>query len=447
MPTADDRITRRRFVGAAAGTLGAAALGGPAAALAKPHRRTPFDHVVVLMMENRSFDHFLGWVPGADGRQAGLVYRDAAGVPHATHALAPDYQGCGFADPDHSYLGGRVEYNGGRCDGWLRAGRNDVYSIGYYRRKDLSFFGPAVKSWTTFSRYFSGILAETYPNRFVQHAGQTDRLANNFSVSTLPTIWDRLAGAGLSGRYYFSDLPFLALWGGKYTSISHPIADFFKDCAAGTLPHVSYVDPTFLGEEAGTSADDHPHADIRNGEAFMNRIYRAVTTSPAWSRTALVINYDEWGGFFDHVPPPTRPLPPATRAAGDVDGRLGFRVPCLLVSPYARRGYVGRRQYDHTSILRMIEDRFNLAPLTVRDATANNLADELLPRAKRWTPQFDVPAGPFGGACPVPAPGDGDLTATRSAVGAARRGAARGSAEERDWDRLRELAQSTGWPV
>ena len=156
MPTADDRITRRRFVGAAAGTLGAAALGGPAAALAKPHRRTPFDHVVVLMMENRSFDHFLGWVPGADGRQAGLVYRDAAGVPHATHALAPDYQGCGLPDPDHSYEGGRVEYNGGRCDGWLRAGRNDVYAIGYYRRKDLAFFGPAVKSWTTFDRYFSG---------------------------------------------------------------------------------------------------------------------------------------------------------------------------------------------------------------------------------------------------------------------------------------------------
>ena len=146
MPTADDRITRRRFVGAAAGTLGAAALGGPAAALAKPHRRTPFDHVVVLMMENRSFDHFLGWVPGADGRQAGLVYRDEAGVPHATHALAPDFQGCGFADPDHSYQGGRVEYNGGRCDGWLRAGRNDDYAIGYYRRKDLAFFGPAVES-------------------------------------------------------------------------------------------------------------------------------------------------------------------------------------------------------------------------------------------------------------------------------------------------------------
>ena len=157
MASQDDRITRRRFVGAAAGTLGAAALGGPAAALAKPPRRALFDHVVVLMMENRSFDHFLGWVPGADGRQAGLVYRAKLGVPHATHALAPDFQGCGFADPDHSYEGGRVETTGGRCDGWLRAGDNDVFSIGYYRKRDLSFLGPAVRSWTTFSRYFSGI--------------------------------------------------------------------------------------------------------------------------------------------------------------------------------------------------------------------------------------------------------------------------------------------------
>ena len=240
MPTADDRITRRRFVGAAAGTLGAAALGGPAAALAKPHRRTPFDHVVVLMMENRSFDHFLGWVPGADGRQAGLVYRDAAGVPHATHALAPDYQGCGFADPDHSYLGGRVEYNGGRCDGWLRAGRNDVYSIGYYRSKDLSFFGPAAKSWTTFSRYFSGILAETYPNRFFQHAGQTDRLANNFSVLDAA---DDLGSPGRGG----AERPLLlqrparsSPCGAGSTSISRPIADFFtrlrgRDAAARLL--------------------------------------------------------------------------------------------------------------------------------------------------------------------------------------------------------------------
>src|SRR6267378_7084706 len=95
------------------------------------------EHVVVMMMENRSFDHFLGWLPDADGRQAGLSYLDPAGVGHPTYALAPDFQGCGHRDPDHSYAGGRAQYNAGACDGWLRV--NDTFSIGYYRQEDLPF--------------------------------------------------------------------------------------------------------------------------------------------------------------------------------------------------------------------------------------------------------------------------------------------------------------------
>ena len=109
----------------------------------------------------------------------------------------------------------------------------------------------------------------------------------------------------------------------------------------------------------------------------MNRIYESVTQSPAWSRALLIINFDEWGGFFDHVPPPLAPIPTADRAAGNVDGRLGFRTPTLLVSSLARRAHLSHKQYDHTSILRLIEWRWGLAPLTVRDATANNLAREL----------------------------------------------------------------------
>src|SRR5205807_9120847 len=101
-------------------------------------------------MENRSFDHFLGWLPGADGKQAGLTYVDAEGVPHSTFPLAPDFQGCGYGDPDHSYAGGRVEYNGGACDGCLRA--NDVFSIGYSRQEDLPFLGRAVLACRTFDR-------------------------------------------------------------------------------------------------------------------------------------------------------------------------------------------------------------------------------------------------------------------------------------------------------
>ena len=227
---------------------------------------------------------------------------------------------------------GRIEYNNGACDGWLRAGDNDEYAIGYYVKKDLDFYGPAVPYWTTCDRYFSAIMAGTFANRVYQHAAQTDRLRNTFELSTLPTIWDRLAAAGLEGRYYFSDLPFLALWGGSYISIARPFASFLADAAAGTLPHVSFVEPRFLGEELGLSNDDHPHADIRNGQAFLNLVYSAVTNSPAWSKTVFVINYDEWGGFFDHVPPTAAPIPPADQAAGNQDGLRGFRTPCLVIT-------------------------------------------------------------------------------------------------------------------
>ncbi len=417
------RTTRRRFVAGAAAAVGAAALGRPVlgARAADPG----FDHVVVVMMENRSFDHMLGWLPGADGRQAGLTYTDAAGAPHATHALAPDFQGCGHPDPDHSYEGGRVEYDGGACDGWLRAGANDDYAIGYYRQGDLAFLGQAVPQWTTFSRYFAAILAETYPNRVYQHAGQTDRLHNTTDISTLPTIWDRLASAGLRGRYYFSDIPFVALWGAKYIPISRPIAAFYADCALGTLPSVAFVDPRFEDEDSGTSGDDHPHADIRNGEAFMAGIYRAVTASPNWSRTVLIFNFDEWGGFFDHVAPPTAPIPRADAAAGNRDGRLGFRVPCLMVSPLARRAHVADRTYDHTSILKMIEARWSLPSLTVRDRTARDLAAELASKPNLTAPSYAVPTGPFGAPCGTPTT----------------------PASDEEWGPLLDLAKRTGWPI
>ena len=364
------------------------------------------------MMENRSFDHFFGWLPGSNGKQAGLTYRDSAGVSHPTHSLPPDYQGCGFLDPGHSYTDGRVQYHSGACDGFLFAGSdsdpsnglpnqaNDVFAIGYYRQSDLPFLGSTGPAFTVLDNYFCGIMAETYPNRFYMHAAQTDRLTNTTATSTLPTIWDRLQAGGFSGRYYFNDLPFLALWGTKYANISKPFAQFLADAQAGTLPNVAYVDPGFAGETTDDSNDDHPHADIRDGEAFLNQVYNAITSSPNWSKTILIINFDEWGGFFDHVPPPLAPIPSASAAAGDTDGRLGFRVPCVVISPYARRNFIGHEQFDHTSILKMIEWRFGLPPLTVRDQTANNLADVLnLASPDISTSAITVPMGPFGKPC------------------------------------------------
>jgi phospholipase C len=400
--------SRRQFIRGTSGLAAGLALGGglSSAFAATRNKKLPvpnksgIEHVVVVTMENRSFDHFLGWLPGANGKQSGLTCFDKSGGAHSTAPLAPDYQGCGHPDPDHSYQGARVEYNNGACDGWLKAGVNDDFSIGYYVQNDLPFLGSAASAWTTFDNYFAAILAPTYPNRIYQHAAQTDRLDDSIlPLSNLPTIWDRLADHSISRKYYFTDFPFLALWGAKYAGISGLITDFFSDCAAGTLPAVSFVDPGLLGESQGLSNDDHPHADIRNGEVFLNAIYQAVTSSPNWRNTVLIINFDEWGGFFDHVPPTRAPIPPADAALGS-DGLRGFRVPAIVISPWSPRGTIVKDLYDHTSVLKLIEWRWNLRPLTVRDANANNLAEALdFSQVNLSAPAFAVPGGVFGSLC------------------------------------------------
>jgi phospholipase C len=393
-------LTRRDFLGAtAAAALSAHPLAHRAlastAALPRP-ARSGIDHVVLVMMENRSFDHFLGWVPGADGKQAGLSYTDRAGVAHATFPLAPDFQGCSYADPSHSYDGARVEWNGGACDGWLRA--NDLWSIGYYRRQDLPFLGRAAPAFTTCDRFYASIMGPTFPNRIYSLSGVTDRLANVTSRIELPTIFDRFAAKRIPAAYYFGNFSFLLLYQ-KHAQISHPHATFFRQCRTGKLPAFSYIDPNYTFHDSGPASgnegnDDHPHADIRAGEYFLSQIYNAVRSSPAWSRTLLIITFDEWGGFYDHVPPP---------AAADVRPEYeqrGFRIPCVLISPFARRGHVAHGTYDHTSILKLLEWRWGLAPLSTRDAHAANLASALdFSRRNLKAPAIAAPKVVVGAAC------------------------------------------------
>jgi len=355
------------------------------------------EHIVVLLMENRSFDHFLGWVPGADGRQAGLTYLDDAGVPHATHHLT-DFQGLANNDPDHSYNGGRLQFNGGKLDGF-RKGRNDDFAIGYYSKADLPTSAQLVSNFTVCDRWFAGIMAPTFPNRLYTHSASTDRIVNNITpASTLPTIWDRLAAAKIFAQYYYTDLPVLALYGGKYGPISRPINEFFLRCIAGNLPAYSYVDPGFIGEDEGTSNDDHPHADIRRGQNLIGRVVKAITQSPAWSSTVLIISYDEWGGFFDHVRPPRFPDDVTTTGndpAHPDHSQAGFRVPTYIVSPFARRGVVAHTPLEHSAILKFVEWRYSLAPLTKRDNASYNLANILdFRRPNAVPPTITVPPDP-----------------------------------------------------
>jgi phospholipase C len=345
-------------------------------------------------MENRSFDHFLGWVPGANGRQAGLTYVDTNGVSHPTSPLAPDYTGCPHPDPDHSYDGSRMAYDGGALDGFLRAGTNDVYSIGYYTAADLPLFSAVAQNYLVCDRYFASILGPTFPNRLFLWAAQTDRLDDSVSLTSLPTIFDTLAAAGVSHRYFFNNLPFLALWGLKYVFSTGLFAEFLRSAASGTLPAVSFVDPIFTVLDDGTGNDDHPHADIRNGDAFLASIVHAVTSGPAWQKTVLVITFDEWGGFFDHVPPP-RVVAPNSVDPDEVNGHvlLGFRVPVVVVSPFTRNAGVSHTLIDHTSILKLIEWRWGLPPLTACDASAQigNLATAM----NFASPDVTVPAVPL----------------------------------------------------
>jgi phospholipase C len=427
-------MNRREFLQGLAGLSGAAAL------LSDP-ASSGIEHIVVVMMENRSFDHLLGWLPNSDGRQRGLWYPDAAGAYHPTFPLAPDFTGCGRVDPDHSYVGGRIQYNRGAMNGFLVQYEDDQYPIGYYAEADRPFLNALARWYTTLDRSFCSILGPTYPNRFFLHSAQTDRLSNTATLSTLPTIWDSLEREGVSHGYYYSNLPFLAFWGLKYLGFSRPYSRFLFDALTGALPAVSIVDPRFTFGEGGGN-DDHPHSDVRAGDAFLSQAFHAVAAGPDWSSTVFIVTYDEWGGFFDHVPPPRADA--ANGLDPDLVGgkaRLGLRVPTIVASPWSRGWALNPRvhhgTFDHTSILKLIEWRWGLRPLTARDASPDVL--NLVSVLDFDSPRVPVPWLPR----PVP-PSSPVCKETTAAAGVGRPA---GAAEDNNWQALLDSGLLAGWPV
>jgi phospholipase C len=340
-------------------------------------------------------------------------------------------------------------------DGFLLDTHNDDYALGYYKKRDRPFHNALASQFTVCDRYFCSFLGPTFPNRMFSHSAQTDRLSNTFTLSTLPTIWDSLAAAGVSSTYYFSNLPFLGLWGPRYIPISRPYQQFLADAAAGTLPGVSFVDPRFTITDTGDGNDDHPHADIRAGDLFLAQTFSAVANGPLWPRTVFVVTYDEWGGFFDHVPPPR------AAAANLVDpdivrGKtlLGFRIPVCVASPFSRARHhdnhghdhdhdhddddsrVISSLFDHTSVLKLIEWRWQLAPLTPRDSADNitNLAHAL----EFEHPDFSVPELPIP---PAPPPFSCVQASPRSALGSTTEN------EENAWRGLLDSGLLDGWDL
>jgi phospholipase C len=280
-------------------------------------RHLPIDTFVVLMMENRSFDHYFGWHPRADAKNKGLSYPDANGNPVKTHRLTPDFQGCDFKDPNHGWDGGRHQYNSGKLDGFVQGNEegdgSDSFAAGYYLKEDLGFIPHAADDYLLYDRWFCSIMASTYPNRHFQWGAQNGGQKSNVlppesdtpAGFTWETIFDRALKNGVSARYYNSDLPFSALYGKRGINWTRPIAEFYADAAAGTLPNIVFVDPPF--KDGGGSST------TTSGAGSSTTSSR--TSSPTTARTSATST--RTGGSPASASPgsPSRPTPGAVGSA------------------------------------------------------------------------------------------------------------------------------------
>jgi phospholipase C len=360
-------------------------------------------HLVLLTMENRSFDHYLGALtlegrPDVEGLPATpIVLKDQAGrdVPSWRMDSTPP----GYADPPHGWDAAHADFNGGSNDGFVvqyqkqNPTANPAVPMGFYTRATLPALYALTDEFTICDHWFCSVLSSTWPNRKYLHSGRRDddpdtgNLPPRFPGFRTRPFYDFLEdqpdpdapGRRLTWKCYFTDLPFLAFWY-RFAAFHHAnfthVADFVGDCREDRLPTVSVIDPPF------SLADDHPSHDPRLGEKFIGLVVDALTNSESWSSSALVILYDENGGFHDHVPPP---------ASATEDDRLGFRVPALVVSPYARRRFTCKTVFDHTSIMKSVNLRWQVPfgpEFGTRWPTANAIWDDCF--------DFSQPARPAG---------------------------------------------------
>ncbi len=354
----------------------------------------PIDNIVVVMMENRSFDHLLQNLPAygqpdVDVAPPGTTNPDADGTPRPMYHLS-EY--C-FDDTSHGWTDVHTEWAAGAMTGFVVANNhNDALpadgkrAMGYYTDQDLPFLYGLASTFALADRNFSSVLGPTFPNReYLYAATSFGHIGNDIFQDEMPTLFQELAAANVDWRLYYSDLPGPFIFFGtlsKYVNNTARVGTFFTDAQAGMLGQLDIVD-AHLSDTGQYNRDDfHPPGDVQEGQKFIADVVNAVMQSPQWPHAAVIITFDEHGGIYDHVPPPPACAPdaiapitnPNDNAPGSFD-RLGVRVPLIVVSPYARPHFVSHAVYDHSSITRFIETRFRLPALTARDANADPLSD------------------------------------------------------------------------
>jgi len=362
------------------------------------------EHIVVLMMENHSYDDHFGMLKRGDGFRLGAdglpldanLYTEPGKLLQAFHMPST----CQLdGHPGQDWNASHTSYDNGRNDGFVKG--SGPVAMGYWDSTDIPFYYGLAETFPVADRWFCSVLAQTYPNRRFLIAGTAAGIVSTSvqSLSAPPppngTIFEQFDAHGITWRDYYTDLPSVLVIPSSTKNPANLVKNtqFLTDAAAGTLPSFCIVDPNFSHQ-----SEEDPQ-DIRQGERFAAAVINAAMHGPAWHKTLLIWTYDEHGGYYDHVAPPRaiKPdnIPPDIHVPPDLPGgydRYGFRVPAVIVSPYARPNYVSHVVHDHTSVLKLVETKWNLPALTYRDANADNLLDSLDLKSK---PAFlDPPALP-----------------------------------------------------
>lgn len=356
-------------------------------------------HVIWIIQENHSFDNYFGTFPGADGIPPATCLPK---LPEGKLCVRPFHMPDGqpLIDLEHSWESAHACYDNGRMDGFVWA-EGSPYTMGYYDSTDIPNYWRYAHTYTLCDRYFSSEMSGSSPNHVYTVAAQSGELNNVGTLGGLKEVMDdddgfnfisivkRFTGEGITWKYYvetqplppdaaqvnahLSDLAYpnpqtFTLWNpmpgfkdirDNPEMMAHLVSenDFYSDLKNGTLPQVSWLIPDFQDSE-------HPPEPIQQGMWYVTRLVNAVMRSPYWKNSVIFLCWDDYGGFYDHVPPP------------EVDAYgYGPRVPMIVISPYAKQHYISHYTYDLTSVLRFIEDRWHLKHLTARDGRANDMVD------------------------------------------------------------------------
>lgn len=345
-------------------------------------------HVVWIIQENHSFDNYFGTFPGADGFPPSTCLPK---LPGSRDCVAPFHMPKGGppCDLGHNWRAAHAAYNNSRMDGYVWA-EGSPYTMGYYDERDIPNYWNYARHFTLCDRFFSSLNGPTLPNHLYCVAAQSGGLIDNvssleqlaevtddpdgFSFPSMVTLFDK---AKVSWKYYvetiesrpdpkeftgFNPLPGFKAIRDDPAKMAHlvDLKEYFRDLQEGTLPEVSWLIPNFIDSE-------HPPesvAPVAQGMWYVTKLVNALMESPSWKDSVIFLTWDDYGGFYDHVPPPTV----------DAFG-YGPRVPTIVISPYAKPGHISHHIYDFTSMLKFIEERWSLQHLTARDGRANNMAD------------------------------------------------------------------------